>query len=412
MKTDADFKNFADILADLERRGLFHVELGLERMRVALRALELLNAPFRIVQVLGTNGKGSTATFLDSLARAHGLRCGLFTSPHFLSPRERILVNGLEADENDWLSAFNQIMSSVPNARELTYFEILTVAAMLIFKNRGLDVAIFEAGLGGKNDATSALPVSLHVFTPIDIDHAAVIGPDLRAIAKDKAAAIRAGNPVFSSRQEEIPAQILRQAFLLAKTAPVFTNPVPDRTPLGLCGAQQKINAGLAQAAFEELAAMSGIAPQENLIAKGFASAFIPGRLQWAHDGLLLDGGHNPHALCSVLPEAKKLLGEDINIIFSALSDKDWPQMTEILLGHFPGALYLVPRLDNPRAANPAEIADALGRKARATVFESVAQALAASHDRASLAIGSLYLLAEIYKIHPQYLYGRNNNVE
>lgn len=265
----AHFENFPALLADLDRRGLFHTELGLERMRMALAALGLESAPFFMAQILGTNGKGSTATFLDSLGRAHGLKCGLYTSPHFLSPTERILVDGKEANEDEWLAAVNMIMETAPCASTLTYFELLTLAAILIFKNSGIDLAVIEAGLGGKNDATSALPVSLHVFAPIDIDHAAIIGPDLRAIAKDKASAIKSGNAVFSAPQTEIPREILCGAALASRAAAVFASPVPPHAQLGLAGSQQRINAGLALAAFRHILKQFGISPNAESIAAG-----------------------------------------------------------------------------------------------------------------------------------------------
>lgn len=404
------FGNIEDFRQWLDRLGLFKVKLGLGRMDRALAKCCPGELPFPVVQVLGTNGKGSTSTFLDSLARAHGIRTGLYTSPHFVSPGERILVNGAQLSEGDWLDCANRIMGALPGGGDLSYFEFLTVLAIMLFKKHDAQLAIIEAGLGGKNDATTALPAFLHVFTPIDMDHAAIIGPDLADIARDKAAAIKPQSQVLSAPQCRLAAKIIWER---AKACGAKINFAPELSPncaTGLAGAHQRVNAGLACVAFEHIAGKLGLEPDAAAIARGLQAAFIPGRLQKIRNDppVLLDGGHNPHALGKVLPEAGKILGENISLVFSALADKDWRQMIEILTENFPQAQFFVPTLDNPRAL-PADVIcgqinSRLPGQARMVKDSGAAFRLALDRGRPALVIGSLYLLSEIYAQYPQYL--------
>ena len=142
------FSDFTHIEQHLDSLGLFHMDMGLDRMRHALSALGLVRPPFVTVQVLGTNGKGSTASFLASLCAAHGLRAGLYTSPHFVSPTERIRIDGRPWPQELWAAQANKVMDAAP---ALTYFEFLTVLALLAFAEERVDVAILEAGLGGSH---------------------------------------------------------------------------------------------------------------------------------------------------------------------------------------------------------------------------------------------------------------------
>lgn len=140
------FHSFDDVQDHLDALGLFHMDFGLDRMRNALDALGLLTPPFVTVQIVGTNGKGSTSTFLSCVARAHGLKVGLYTSPHFVTPRERIRINGTMLPADRWPVLADRVMEAAPN---LTYFEFLTALGLLAFAEAGVDLVVMEAGLGG-----------------------------------------------------------------------------------------------------------------------------------------------------------------------------------------------------------------------------------------------------------------------
>ena len=216
------FSDFTHIEQHLDSLGLFHMDMGLDRMRHALSALGLVRPPFVTVQVLGTNGKGSTASFLASLCAAHGLRAGLYTSPHFVSPTERIRIDGRPWPQELWAAQANKVMDAAP---ALTYFEFLTVLALLAFAEERVDVAILEAGLGGSHDATTAVSADVLCFTPIAMDHKDVLGDSLAAIATDKAGAIRSAAPVCSTFQFPQAARAIEAAALVHKAPLIWAGP-------------------------------------------------------------------------------------------------------------------------------------------------------------------------------------------
>ena len=423
---NTSFTTPADIQHHLDGLGLFHMDMGLGRMRRALAALDLARPPFVVAQVLGTNGKGSTSAFLASLALAHGCRVGLYTSPHFVSPTERIRIGGPEQTvcapwpAESWVEPANQIMAVAP---DLTYFEFLTVLALLGFAREGVELAVLEAGLGGRHDATTAVAADILCYAPIALDHKDVIGPALADIAADKAAAIRSAAPVCSVTQFPEAAKALENE-ARAHKAPIFrASPAPAGLRLGLNGPHQRTNAGLAIAAWQQLGPMLHKpihdAPAQE---RGLASAFMPGRLQRlpgtaALPPLLLDGAHNPHGMAALI---KALRAEGIKpagAIFSCLADKDWLPAAQMLKHYLDDAPMFVVTLDNHRAAAadeivtacnslPPETAQALpqGPQALAQALELARALPDASEARPVLMSGSLYLLSEFFALHPQGL--------
>lgn len=418
------FHNFQDILAHLDGLGLFHMDMRLDRMRRALTALNLTRPPFTVVQILGTNGKGSTAAFLAALCTAHGCKTGLYTSPHFVSPEERIRVNGQALPGETWTAHANAIMAAAPPPGGLTYFEFLTVLALLLFREQGVDVAVMEAGLGGRHDATTAPDADLLCYTPIALDHKDILGPTLAAIAADKAAAVRGPAPLCTAPQFPEAAHCLAEA-ARAHRAPLHQAealPAAWLPRLGLAGPHQLVNAGLALAAWRHLAPLLGRrADHAAAQAEGLARAFLAGRLQSVpatenYPALLLDGAHNPHGMRALLRALDHLEQSGVRpagAVFSCLGDKDW-RTAALMLKHRLGALPLfIPALDNPRAADVREVAAACDSLAPATAVpltgpRALPQALAAarrlegaSPERPILLTGSLYLLAEFFTLFP-----------
>lgn len=424
------FHSFADIQRHLDSLGLFHMDMRLGRMDDALAKLKIFRPPFVVAQVLGTNGKGSTSTFLASLAQAHGCRVGLYTSPHFVSPTERIRINGRPVPGEDWLDAANRIMAVAP---ELTYFEFLTVLAVCIFADKKVDVAVLEAGLGGRYDATTAVACDCCCFVPVAMDHADILGPTIADIAADKAHAIRSAAPVFTGPQFPAVARILRERARAFGAPLVEAGPLPDNDPLalGLAGRHQRHNAALALECWRYLAQKLGRAVTDDAVRRGLADAFVPGRLQHvaasgALPPLLLDGAHNPHgtrSLVDYLASAKIRPGA---CVYSCLHDKEWRPSLAMLsrvLGPVP---LFVPAIDNPRAEDPAAVVafyetlhagqgaahTCLGDDAYGGAHSDgpVAQALRMAAARyipdggPILVCGSLYLLAEVFALHPESL--------
>ncbi|MDR1359397.1 MAG: bifunctional folylpolyglutamate synthase/dihydrofolate synthase, partial [Deltaproteobacteria bacterium] len=190
---DLSFAGFPALEEYLGGLGLFRMTPGLARISAVLGRLGLIRPPYAVIQVVGTNGKGSASSMLASLARVHGLRAGLHTSPHFLSVRERIRINGAPAQEELWLHLAKRLMRS--GGKELSYFEAVTALAAMAFAETGVQLAVMETGLGGSFDATTALAADLVLLTPFALDHQAVLGPTLKDIARDKAGAIRPRAP-------------------------------------------------------------------------------------------------------------------------------------------------------------------------------------------------------------------------
>ncbi len=171
------------------------IDLGLERVRAVAARLALLPPAGRTVLVGGTNGKGSTASFLASIAQAHGERVGLFTSPHLWRYQERITIDGLEIEDAQLCAAFEQI-EAARGKESLTYFEFNALAALLAFRAGKVDFSVLEVGLGGRLDATNIVDADLAVLCSVGLDHCDWLGSTLESIGAEKAGIFRAGRPV------------------------------------------------------------------------------------------------------------------------------------------------------------------------------------------------------------------------
>ena len=420
----SDFTDFAGFSAYLDSLGLFHMELGPHRMQAALAGLRLQSLPHLAVQVVGTNGKGSTSAFLAAMLAAHGLPTGLYLSPHFVTVRERILMGGRQLPEADWTAAARAVLDAAApegEAGRLTYFELLTAMAARMFADHEAEAAVYEAGLGGAGDATTALPRDLVLFTPIGMDHAAVIGPTLADIARDKAAAMAPGGLAVTGPQ---PAEAMRElrgaadrvgarlytvaelaAYDAATRQAVLNGPPRLHIPvtkMRLAGPHQTQNATLALAGFSLCAGLLGISPDTDALRRALAETFIPGRLHLLHlpgmtAKLLLDCAHNPPAV-QALTEALAALGiAPAAMIFTSLGDKDLDAMAPMVRKLTEGPIF-VPELPGVSRARPAaEVAALLGPRAVAVADPAAALEAAKDIDGTVLACGSMYLLAALF---------------
>ncbi|GAA4189590.1 folylpolyglutamate synthase/dihydrofolate synthase family protein [Microbacterium oryzae] len=350
----------ADAVYDalLARAGEQWVQPRVER---TARILELLDDPqrtFRVVHITGTNGKTSTARIIESLVRAHGLRTGLFTSPHLTRFTERILIDGepiadaAVADAWDEIEPFVALVDAELEAKgdaPLTFFELLTVLAFVACADAPVDVLVLEVGMGGAWDSTNTADGDVAVLTPIDIDHVNRLGSTVAEIAEVKAGIIKDGAVVVSAAQQPEAAAVIRRA-AAARGATVVTEGeefalVDDRLAVGgqlitvkglaasyteeylpLYGRHQGQNAAVAIAAVEALigAGSQAIAPE--IITEGLQQATSPGRLQLVgiEPTVLVDAAHNPHgarALASALTESFDFA--EWGIVLGVLDDKD-----------------------------------------------------------------------------------------
>ncbi len=422
--------------------GLFHMDMGLDRMHRALAALGLTRLPHVGAQVVGTNGKGGTATLLAALCAAHGLTAGLSTSPHFLSVRERIrayrgnipgdpsasdapLGDGL-LSEAAWLGAAREVLSATapfgPSGR-LTYFELLTVMAARLFMDRPADVAVYEAGLGGAHDATTALSRDLVVYTAMGMDHAGVLGPTLAHVARDKAGAIpRQGLVVTGEQPPEALATLMARAGeagarlsqareVVDYCAATGTVRFPDAglviegAMLGMPGSFQAENARTALAAFFVLADRMGLPISDEAVRRALSATRIAGRMQrlrmpGARGELLLDCAHNVPAMLALEAALEAEGTRPTAVVFTCLADKDFEGLAGIVGRLSPGPI-LAPGLSCPgRTRDPADVARRLGPRSEPVPDAATALSRCADMPGTVLVCGSMYLVAEVLALH------------
>lgn len=407
-----NFASFAQFQSYLDSLGLFSMQLGLSRMRVALERMGLARPQAVVAHVLGTNGKGSTAGFLDALARAHGLKTGLYTSPHLVCVRERIRINGQVLPQALWVDAANAVLRACSDVG-LTYFELLTVMALDLFRQAGLDLVILEAGLGGTHDATCAVSADLVAMTPVGLDHEAVLGPTLADIARDKSGALGRCPAVTGAQAAEVM-DIFRQATgphrlcsleeyrsgcgyaIPFKPEPFLLTPahLPGHPPY------QLDNAGLALLAWTSLTQGRGWPCDAGLCANALARTRFAGRF-CRHGRVLVDGAHNIMGL-TALCEALETGGARFDLlVFQAMRDKT---LDADLLARLRALArrVIVPGLPGlERASDPEVLARRFGPDAQACGDLRAALALPGG---SILLCGSLYLVGAYYSLYPEHL--------
>jgi dihydrofolate synthase/folylpolyglutamate synthase len=393
---------------------LFGAKLGLEN---TLRLARLTGNPqgnLRFIHVAGTNGKGSTCAMLESIYRAAGLRVGLFTSPHLVSFRERLQINRHPIPETevvDLVSRMRALITEFPPGAQPTFFEAVTVMALVYFRARECDLVIWETGLGGRLDATNIVTPVASVITNIEFDHEKWLGETLDKIAEEKAGIIKPGVPVVTTTDEPSALEVIRRkahrehASLTVVTRQDTDRPPLDTVVLPLLGEHQRMNAALAVATVRVLNDV--IRVEETAIRTGLATVQWAGRLQIVTTPMgqqfVLDGAHNPQgvqSLCDALrihfPDAEPTL------IFGVLQDKDWATMARILVRSVT-RVYLTPVSSSERSANVKALASAfVAAKPSAKVMpcNSLAEALErASGDRLVVITGSLHFVGEAMEL-------------
>lgn len=384
------------------------IKLGLDGIRALLALLGHPERNLPVVLVGGTNGKGSASAMLEALLRAHGVRCGLYTSPHLVRPNERIRIDG--ADVSD--AALHRLLDVVREACERglatgaleahpSFFEVMTAAALLAFRDARLDAAVLEVGLGGRLDATNATDPLVGAIVTVDLDHVATLGATLAAIAGEKAHIARPGRPLLSGVTQPEALAVIRAhceavgaAFLDARG-----EALPPGWTVPLEGDHQRANARVALAAFTAFAKAIGTAPDEGAILAGFAATRWPGRLQLVPGAppVLLDGAHNAAGAGALAAHLARRGGPKPVLLFAAMADKDARGLLAPLAPHLASVVTTKPAV--LRAAD----AETLAAAARALGLAAEAEpGPARALDRAKvlagpsglvLVAGSLYLV-------------------
>ena len=387
---------YKDALAWLYGTQLFGIKFGLESIQRLLHELDVPAKGQRVIHVAGTNGKGSVCAMIDAVCRAEGYRTGLFTSPHLVTYRERIRVNGEMIAEDKVVDGLTTIRKLIRDWEpHPTFFEITTALALIHFKECACEVVALETGLGGRLDATNAVEPVVSVITPIGYDHQTWLGKSLEEIAGEKAGIIKARIPVVSAAQEPEAEKVLRaRASECAAPFEIVSEPF-RRTPVALAGAHQEQNASLAIAALRS----GGISVQEKAIARGLATVSWPARFQRWDERIVIDGAHNPSG-ARVLAETwrEEFGGERATIILAVLSDKDHRGICAALAPI--GAYVVLPKISGQRATDPetlAQVFSTITPTLQHSITPSIAHALELARARPDpiLITGSLHFAGE-----------------
>jgi len=376
------------------------IKLGLRNTELLLAALDNPERAFASVQIAGTNGKGSTAVMLDSICRAAGIKCGLYTSPHLVSMTERISISGKQITPEDFAACVTTVRDVSAQLEALpTFFEQLTAAALLAFKNARIELAILETGLGGRLDSTTAAKASIVAITPISMDHEEYLGDTLESIAAEKAAIIRPGVQAVIAKQDPVALRVLLRRCEETGVTPILDTDMHryKGVRLGLRGRHQVENAGVAI----RLAELLNI--PEAAIVTGLETATHPGRLELIqHEpAFLIDGAHNPAGAKSLRDYLDEFAPRPLTLVFGAMRDKQLEQIGKIL---FPCADTLIlTMVNNPRGASIERLKEVADRFARGRVLTSESSAAALRIAEAETPpegliciAGSLYLVGEL----------------
>jgi dihydrofolate synthase/folylpolyglutamate synthase len=368
------------------------VKLGLENVR---RLLEALGNPHRhlaCIHVAGTNGKGSVSAMLDSVARAAGLRTGLYTSPHLVRFNERIQVSGYPISDDEVLAGLGVIREAIARSGcTPTFFEITTALGFLHFFTQRVDLAIMETGLGGRLDATNLITPLVSVLTSIDLDHQKILGDSRPKIAREKAGIIKPGVPVVSIAQTTDVREVIDEV-AAAQCSPVTytTDPITD-FQIGLVGSHQRLNAAVVRDAL----AVAKLGISSEALKSGLKSVFWLGRFQSLGDRLTIDGAHNLAASQRLVETWRECYpGISPTIVFGGLCDKDLDEMVAAL-APIAARFFLVP-VKNSRGENPASIR--LPDGISSALFPGVQEAVEAACELTEpiLVTGSLFLVGEV----------------
>jgi dihydrofolate synthase/folylpolyglutamate synthase len=411
-----------DHLRSLE---LFGMRFGLDRMRRMMTALGSPQERFDAIHVVGTNGKSSTTRMIAAILERHGMRTGAYLSPHLVSYRERVQVGERDVEAHAFAAAIaraahaaKQVNRTLAEDDHVTQFELLTAAALWELAERGVEVAVVEAGLGGRYDATNVIGSRVTVLTNVGLEHTRWLGPTLRDIAEEKLAVLRPDATLILGAELAAPALAVARRVARERSARIVRVTSADPAVKLLAkGSFQRRNFALARAACEAYLKAVGNGrsgsgrvgadgpAHERAVADAAGSVEVPGRLQVLDEDppTVLDGAHNPDAVAALVQSLPEVLAPGpLAVVLGVLDDKDAAGMLATLLPACERAWFTAP--PGSRALSPA----VLQSLARQLGFEAVVcqpkpwQAFLQARDWARerggavLVTGSVYLVGEL----------------
>ena len=409
-------------LAYQERVNVRSIELGLDRVRAVWQRMGAAAPARRVITVGGTNGKGSTVAMLEAMLAAAGKRVGCYSSPHLLHYRERVRIDGADADDGLLIASFERIEAARGDI-PLTYFEFGTLAALDLFARADLDVALMEVGLGGRLDAVNIVDADVAIITTVDLDHMDWLGPDRDSIGVEKAGIARADRPAIVGELDP-PAGLIDalegikacteragRDFMVERQAQGWRWRHRDGTSLALpdpalSAPVQYANAAASIAALHALSAIDATLDIDlgAAAAAGLRQVRVAARLQslGGDPALVVDVGHNPQAARALADWLDAQPRGRVHAVYGALSDKDVGGVIRALGSRIDDWHLAGLERDTPRGLSAEVLAEQLKLalpQARYDVHENVSAALAAARASAKpgelvLAFGSFFVAA------------------
>ena len=396
----------------LESRIGLNFRSGLERMSQAISLLDHPEENYPIIHVTGTNGKGSSIAFMSQLFAEHKKKVGTFTSPHMVSIYDRICVNHKPISDKDFVRIGRRIQAMerqlLRTQDSLSYFEILTLIALLYFEEEQVDVALIEVGIGGLLDTTNVVAGDIAVVTSVGLDHQETLGDSIAAIAEQKTG-------IFKEKKVAVIGPLTEEARrvceLHAKKLDVvlyeygrdfsfskgqFFSPdvnIPH-LKLSLAGTYQEENATVALQSFLLFMKQQNWQPQVKWIRKALQETHWAGRLEYFERGIYLDGAHNLPALSRLVEFIRQQGQKEIFLLFGALKRKNYQGMLSYLQQELPHVQLLVTTFEDDGAANEQDFTNGLYI---ASYQDFIEQFIKSANDNQLLFVtGSLYFIAEV----------------
>ena len=386
----------------METRHSNPIDLSLERVKEFKQKLSL-KPKFKIITVAGTNGKGSVCFYINQILKHTNNKIGLYTSPHFFDFNERIVINNEKCSESEILKSLEYILG-FENSDTLTFFEITTLAAVLIFDNHNIDVAILEVGLGGRLDAVNAFEPDISVITSIGLDHTEFLGETLEKIAVEKSGVMRATKPCVIGEEDCI--DIIKKQASDINSIPYFFNKDFDSSVIpfdksNLTYVQQK-NLSCAIFSLQQLGLTELTSNlKEELLQQNFFGRF--NRISTTPE-VIIDVAHNLDSVKNLVQSLIKLGNKKTYFVFSILKDKDLSSIIQLFEKYPYQSEWLVSELNNSRAQTLSFIKQILEKnnfnfESSDSIKKAYELALnkAANNDRI-VVFGSFYVISEIFE--------------
>ncbi|MDF1823474.1 MAG: bifunctional folylpolyglutamate synthase/dihydrofolate synthase [Verrucomicrobiales bacterium] len=400
MSVNSGTLNFNESIDWLYGTQTFGIKLGLENTQRLLAESGLAELPegMKVIHVAGTNGKGSVCAFSEQILRDAGIKTGLFTSPHLITYRERVRVNGEMIDEATVARILSELREKVADwETHPTFFELSLVLAMRHFVDEGCEAVLLETGMGGRLDSTNAVQSDVSVITPIALDHQQWLGDTIREIAGEKAGILKRHVPVVVADFHPEARDVIGRKALTLGIPYIEAHPLPTEWELGLAGPHQRENAALA---VEATCRIVGEKLTQEGIQKSLAATSWPGRFQEVRENIFVDGAHNEaaaKALC--LSWQEKFPDEKVTLIFGAAESKAVTDIFRQLLPITEAVTFVPIKSERKLASEKMDEAlrEAGGGSLPVMKSASLAEALEAaqSSEGKTLVAGSLFLAGE-----------------